>query len=210
MGQERSSVDAAVDQSLLDAATVVNRSRAAARHLDSVIDRQRGMIRAADGAVELAERVMAQVDVDLASMERRAADSAARTARVLVVDDNPSIREVLRVLLQLEVGDVAEVRTVDSGTQAVEEAGWAPHVVILDWQMPGMDGLETARRLRDELCDRARIVMYSSMVAAEAEADAVAAGADTYVEKGADVESLVREVKIAVAARERRRSHLSH
>ena len=209
MRQEPWSVDEAVDRSLLDAATVVSRSREAARHLDTVIDRQRDVLEAADGAVELAERVMAQVDVDLASMERRAADGNPRTARVLVVDDNPSIRDVLRVLLELEVGEDAEVRTVSSGAQAVEHSSWAPHVVILDWHMPGMDGLETARRLRAELGAGPRIVMYSSMVAAEAEGDAVAAGADAYVEKGADVESLVAEVKRAVAARERRRSDAS-
>ena len=209
MGREPKSLDQEVDRSLADAATIVRRSQEAAQRLDAVLHRQRGVIRAADGAVELAGRVMAEVDVNLASLERRAADGRPPRARVLVVDDNPSIREVLRVLLDLEVGDDAEVRTVASGAEAVESARWSPHVVILDWQMPVMDGLETARRLRSMLGPGPRIVMYSSMIARDAEGDALAAGADSYVEKGADVDALVAEVAAAVAARDRRRRQRS-
>lgn len=198
------------DRSLLDAATIVRRSRDASRQLDGVISRQRDVVRAADGAVGMAERVIAQVDIDIAAMDRRAAAEAPPQARVLIVDDNPAIRDVLRLLFDLEVGDDAEIRTVESGYEALALMQWAPHLVILDWQMPQMGGLETARRLRTQLGDRTRIVMYSSMIAAEAERDARAAGADRYVEKGADVDTLVAEVKVAVAARDRRRTHQPH
>ena len=209
MRSELRSFDDGVDQSLLDAAVIVRRSQDAVRRMDEVIDRQRDVIQAADGAVAKARRVIG-VDVDLASLERRSAEDGAPRAHVLVVDDNPAIREVLRVLLDLEVGEAAEIRTVASGADALEAASWPPHVVILDWQMPGMDGPETTRGLRGELGDDVRIVMYSSRTAAEAEGGALAAGADRYVEKGADVESLVAEVKDAVAARERRRRSNSH
>ena len=71
--------------------------------------------------------------------------------RVLVVDDNATAREVLRHMLK-RLG--FQVVAVDSGGAALEAAARADgegspfEVVLLDWQMPEMDGLETARRLR--------------------------------------------------------------
>lgn len=65
---------------------------------------------------------------------------------VLVVDDEPAIRNALRMILELEGYDV---RTAGSGPQAlerVEEA--APRIVLLDVQMPGMDGWQTLPRLK--------------------------------------------------------------
>lgn len=66
--------------------------------------------------------------------------------------------------------------------------------------MPDMDGLETCRRLRAEL-PGTRIVMYSSRAAAEGEPEALAAGADRYLEKGADTAALVDDVRGAIARR---------
>jgi CheY-like chemotaxis protein len=184
----------------------IRRSVEVVQRLDEAITGQQRVLSAADAALERTQRVLQEVDVDLAARERRRSDDPPPPARVLVVDDNPSICDVLRLLLGLECADTAEVRTVGSGAEALELAGWRPHVVVLDWQMPGMDGLETARRLRAALGDEPRIVMYSALVAAVAEPEALAAGADVYLEKGVDVEVLVDAVKDAVARRDRRRS----
>jgi CheY-like chemotaxis protein len=65
---------------------------------------------------------------------------------VLLVDDNKDCAESTALLLRLAAH---EVRTVNDGPSALEAAeGWRPHVVVLDLGMSGMDGYETARRLR--------------------------------------------------------------
>ena len=72
-------------------------------------------------------------------------------ARVLVVDDVPDVADALAVLLEL---DGYEVRTAHDGIQALqitEEFG--PHCVILDINMPRMDGLELAKVMRERFKD---------------------------------------------------------
>jgi CheY-like chemotaxis protein len=65
---------------------------------------------------------------------------------VLIVDDHPSFRSVVRMLLESEGYDV--VGEAPDGEQALALAAkLAPDVVLLDLNMPGMDGLEVARRL---------------------------------------------------------------
>jgi CheY-like chemotaxis protein len=205
VGQDQYPTEDEVDRTLLQSAAAVRRSREAIQQLDSIIDRQRTVIGAAEDVLDVSDRVLAQVDVDLTVLDRRSPDGRPPRARVLVVDDNPTIREVLQLLFELEFEEDAEFRVVASGREAIDAASWVPHVVILDWQMPEMDGLETARRLRAQLGLGPTIVMYSSMLAADAEGDAIAAGADRYVEKGADVDSLVAEVERAITALDRRR-----
>jgi two-component system sensor histidine kinase/response regulator len=71
-----------------------------------------------------------------------------RGMRVLVVDDNPIARIILRASLEAMSFAVA---TVSSGPEAIEKLAAARppfELVLLDWRMPGMDGLETARRIK--------------------------------------------------------------
>ena len=68
--------------------------------------------------------------------------------RVLIVDDHPSFRASARVLLEAEGFDV--VGEAADGAQAITEAGrLRPEVVLLDVQLPDIDGFEVAARLRD-------------------------------------------------------------
>ncbi|MHB8204040.1 MAG: response regulator, partial [Desulfomonilaceae bacterium] len=72
--------------------------------------------------------------------------------RILVVDDNPAAHEIIRNLLKdisLTVGDV------ESGEEAIEliresDSAWPYDLVIVDWKLPGMDGFETIRRMRQD------------------------------------------------------------
>ena len=66
---------------------------------------------------------------------------------ILVVDDSPDMRRYLRVLLEL---DSYQVETASNGAEALQRLrdGYTPAVVLLDVEMPGMDGLKTLRRLR--------------------------------------------------------------
>jgi two-component system OmpR family response regulator len=67
-------------------------------------------------------------------------------ATILVVDDSPEMLRYLRLLLEI---DSYQVETVSNGADALRRIreGCAPAVVLLDLQMPGMDGLKTLRRL---------------------------------------------------------------
>jgi CheY-like chemotaxis protein len=74
-------------------------------------------------------------------------DAVVRSARVLIVDDEFSMRKVIRTLL-LSVG-VTNVHDVDDGERGLQAiAAVEPDVVILDWQMPGMSGIEFVRHVR--------------------------------------------------------------
>ncbi len=92
--------------------------------------------------------------------------SAPAALRALVVDDNPTSRELLHHMAE-SLGWQADV--ADSGLSALERlearklAGERYDVVLLDWQMPGLDGLETAQRIRhDGLVDRTPLVVMVS------------------------------------------------
>jgi len=102
-------------------------------------------------------------------------------ATVLVVDDSPEIQRYLRVLLEL---DSHHVETANSGHEALQSLcrGCAPDVVLLDLQMPGMDGLETLRRLR-QLRPNAKVIMCSGMDDPEKIREAASLGAHAYLVK---------------------------
>jgi CheY-like chemotaxis protein/nitrogen-specific signal transduction histidine kinase len=80
------------------------------------------------------------------SSESTVSDPARSSARVLIVDDNRDAAQSLALMLDLEGH---EVRTAADGLEALEVAeAFRPKVVLLDIGMPGIDGYETARRLR--------------------------------------------------------------
>lgn len=83
--------------------------------------------------------------------------------KVLVVDDDASIRRVLRIALSVADG-VGEVREAVDGTDALEVCrSFTPDVIFLDYWMPGMDGEMAAGTIR-QLCPLARIVSFSGVL----------------------------------------------
>jgi two-component system response regulator MprA len=108
--------------------------------------------------------------------------------RVLVVDDEPAVREVLERILRVEGFDVA---LAGDGREAVRAQAQAPaDAVLLDVLMPGLDGLEVCRRMRD-VGDRTPVLM---LTAREGVGDRVAgleAGADDYLPKPFALEELL-------------------
>jgi CheY-like chemotaxis protein len=102
-------------------------------------------------------------------------------ATVLVVDDSVEMRRYLRVLLEL---DSYRVETASSGPEALQSLRHecVPQVVLLDLQMPGMDGLETLRRLR-EFHPQPKVIMCSAEDDPSKIAQATSLGARAYLVK---------------------------
>jgi CheY-like chemotaxis protein len=115
---------------------------------------------------------------------------------VLVVDDEPAIRTVLRLILELEG---YAVRTASGGEQAlarVSEA--APRLVLLDVQMPGMDGWQTLPRLK-VLAPTMPIIIVSGI--RHLREEAAAHHADGALPKPFDVDSVLDTVGRFIARR---------
>jgi two-component system KDP operon response regulator KdpE len=115
-------------------------------------------------------------------------------ARILIVDDEPSILATMAPLLR---GRGYEVSTATSGHAALEAVDrQPPQLVILDLGLPDLDGIEVCRRLRE-----GRAVPILVLSARGAEQDKVAAldaGADDYVTKPFGAEELLARVRVAL------------
>ena len=113
--------------------------------------------------------------------------------KILVVDDERAVRESLRRALELEG---YEIELADDGVAALEavESSGEPDVMILDVLMPGVDGLEVARRLRRG-GSRLPILMLTARVEVNDRVAGLDAGADDYVTKPFALEELLARVR---------------
>ena len=117
-----------------------------------------------------------------------------KTIRVLIVDDVPQVRRELRTLLPLlEAIDV--VGEAENGQSAVElAAALQPDVILMDVEMPIMDGL-VATRLIKQQCPQCRVIILSIHDDEAVRARARLAGADDFVDKGAPLAALLQAIQ---------------
>ncbi len=112
------------------------------------------------------------------------------TRRVLVVEDQPAIAEIVRILL-VERGHVVHVAT--DGERALDAVGaFAPDVMLVDLTLPGIDGLEVARRVRAKLGPGLRLVALTAHERPDVQGACLAAGFDHYALKPLDLAGLER------------------
>lgn len=118
--------------------------------------------------------------------------------RVLIADDHAVVRQGLRTFLDLqdEVEVVGEATDGEEALSAVEQLG--PDVVLMDLAMPGVDGVEAIRRMRDR-GDAARVIVLTSFVEDDRLFPAVRAGAAGYLLKDVQPEELVGAIRAAHA-----------
>lgn len=128
-----------------------------------------------------------------------AAPVGRRTGRVLVVDDIAANRLLLRELLEPGGNEVMEAA---NGSTALELAvAQSPDVVLLDVQMPGMDGFEVCRRLKaSEATAAIPVVLVTVLDAREDRIAGIRAGATDFLTKPVDRTELVLRVGNAIAA----------
>ena len=113
--------------------------------------------------------------------------------RVLVADDDSLSRGMLAGLLRREDYEVELAADGESAWTILQRPD-APQLAIVDWDMPGLDGIEVCRRVRGlQTATRIYIIVLTSRDAAEDREAAFAAGADDYIVKpGRQSELLVR------------------
>jgi two-component system, OmpR family, response regulator len=113
-------------------------------------------------------------------------------ARVLVVDDEPNIVDVISMALRYEGFEVASAGTGAEALSAVRDH--RPHVMLLDVMLPDMEGFDVARRLGAERA-RVPIIFLTARDATEDRVRGLTVGGDDYVTKPFSLEELVARVR---------------
>src|SRR6202167_6577422 len=135
--------------------------------------------------------------MDPATSAARPAESSLRRAdgspvRVLVVDDEPSLAELLASVLRYEGW---EIRTAGDGTSAVRTAReFKPDAVVLDIMLPDFSGLEVLRRLRAVL-PHVCVLFLTARDAVEDRVAGITAGGDDYVTKPFSLEEVLARLR---------------
>jgi two-component system OmpR family response regulator len=121
-----------------------------------------------------------------------AANENGRRPRILVVDDEPSIVDAVATALRYEGFEVDEAGTGREALSAV--ARFEPNLIVLDWMLPDIEGIEVGRRLRDR-GDKTAILFLTAKDAVENKVDALRAGGDDYVTKPFSLAEVVARVQ---------------
>jgi len=112
-------------------------------------------------------------------------------ARILVVDDEPQIRRSLQVNLEAKGYAVTTAEDAEQALQAA--ANRTPDVIVLDLLMPGMDGMELTRKIREH--SAVPIIFLSAIGDERKKVEALELGADDYVTKPFGTEELVARIR---------------
>jgi two-component system, NarL family, nitrate/nitrite response regulator NarL len=121
----------------------------------------------------------------------------AEVTRVLVVDDHEMFSEALELLLGRQP-DVELVGSARDAAEAMEMLHVDPHVVLMDLDMPGTDGIEATRQIREK-SPGTKVVLLTAIQSPEVIAEALSAGACGYVPKTRAVDDLMDVVRRAAA-----------
>ena len=125
-------------------------------------------------------------------MRSVAPDPADDAIKVMIVDDTDHVRRMLRNMLELDgFLVVGEAANGPDAIASIDKAG--PDVVVIDYKMPEVDGLETAARIRNTRPEQV-MILYTAFVDADLEARARDVGVSVVLGKVEGLESLEREI----------------
>ena len=125
----------------------------------------------------------ARFKVQDAKKEKNIYPEILQDMHMLVVDDNPVAREIMRKMLESFPGEVDTVSSGKSALEVIENKAY--QLVLIDWRMPGMDGIETARKIFEKLgqSKSPRIIMITAYSLDEIRNQAKQAGIDILLYK---------------------------
>jgi excisionase family DNA binding protein len=130
-------------------------------------------------------------------LERSGPSSGGGTGRgptVLIVDDDPKLREYVRVNLEMEGYSVKEAGSAEEGLSVLDES--TPDLVLLDVMMPEVDGWEMLRRVQERHGVGAiPVIMFSGKVDDKAAAEATSRGAQGFIGKPFNPQELINQTK---------------
>jgi two-component system OmpR family response regulator len=113
------------------------------------------------------------------------------SARILVVDDEPSIVDAVATALRYEGFEVREEATGRDALAAVQE--FEPDLIVLDWMLPDLEGIEVGRRVR-ERGFKSAILFLTAKDSVENKVEALRAGGDDYVTKPFSLAEVVARI----------------
>ena len=127
-------------------------------------------------------------------LERSGPGKPARGPLVLLVDDDPQVREVVRVNLEMEGYAVREAGNAEDGLAALEDE--APDLILLDVMMPQVDGWEMLQQIHEHTGVGAiPVIMFSGKIDERSAAEAESLGAQAFIGKPFDPSSLIESTK---------------
>ena len=124
--------------------------------------------------------------------------AATQAAAVLVIDDDPQVRLLLANALRPQGFRVDEAASGEAAMETLERL--RPEVVLLDVMMPGLDGVETCRRIRER--SSVPIVMLTALGRDQDIAAGLAAGADDYCTKPVSIPQLTARIRAQLRRRD--------
>ncbi len=125
-------------------------------------------------------------------------DTATRPVRILVVEDDEEIAQVLQRSLRMEG---YEVKLAADGVRGLEEAhAFLPDLIVLDLGLPRLDGVDVAKRLRED-GDEVPILMLTARDALESRVEGLDVGADDYLVKPFERQELLARMRALLRRR---------
>src|ERR1700730_18597368 len=116
-----------------------------------------------------------------------------RATTILICDDNTAMRVMLRAVVEF-MPAMSVVGEAADGEAAISEASrLQPAVILLDLAMPVLSGLDALPRLR-QVAGAAKIIVLAGFSTATVADEVLALGADRYLEKGADIETIITAI----------------
>uniref|UniRef100_UPI0040699301 De novo protein M1X0B n=1 Tax=synthetic construct TaxID=32630 RepID=UPI0040699301 len=127
-------------------------------------------------------------------------------AKILIVEDEPVVREAIKRILEREGYEV--VGEAENGEEALKKLKEEkPDLILTDINMPGMDGIEVLKKIREEGLKNTPVIMLTAYGEKEDIVEAFKAGADGFITKPFDPEVLKEKIKKVLGSHHHHHHH---